>query len=150
MYPLRGELQDLGRHHGLRVEMAGVGNVLEGRSRRESESGHSLGTLPHPSQVADQSRSAVFHWSRNNLHQAVQCCGGEFRPLGTSGSLKPFSRITHTLGKRTSNKLSSYDCVRSEATNGTDNSQCSLICYSLIHMPPMLTLCALLEIRSHH
>lgn len=36
MYPLRGELQDLGKHQGVGVEMRGLGDVMEGRSRRES------------------------------------------------------------------------------------------------------------------
>ncbi|ORX34342.1 hypothetical protein BD324DRAFT_583367 [Kockovaella imperatae] len=33
MYPLRGELQDMNKHSGLRIEMRGIGNVLEGQSR---------------------------------------------------------------------------------------------------------------------
>jgi hypothetical protein len=35
MYPLKGELQDLGRHRGVTVEMRGYGEVMEGVSRRE-------------------------------------------------------------------------------------------------------------------
>jgi pantoate--beta-alanine ligase len=35
MYPLKGELQDLGKHRGVTVEMRGYGEVMEGVSRRE-------------------------------------------------------------------------------------------------------------------
>lgn len=35
MYPLKGELQDLGRKRGVEVDVKGWGDVLEGGSRRE-------------------------------------------------------------------------------------------------------------------
>ena len=34
MYPLKGELQDLGRHKGVNVDVRGWGDVMEGLSRR--------------------------------------------------------------------------------------------------------------------
>ena len=34
MYPMRGELQDLRNHRGVGVEMRGLGDVMEGASRR--------------------------------------------------------------------------------------------------------------------
>ena len=34
MYPMRGELQDLSNHRGVGVEMRGLGDVMEGASRR--------------------------------------------------------------------------------------------------------------------
>ena len=34
MYPMRGELQDLSNHRGGGVEMRGLGDVMEGASRR--------------------------------------------------------------------------------------------------------------------
>lgn len=36
MYPLKGELQDMGKHKGVSVDMKGWGDVMEGASRRES------------------------------------------------------------------------------------------------------------------
>ena len=36
MYPLKGELQDLGRHKGVTVDVKGWGEVMEGLSRRRS------------------------------------------------------------------------------------------------------------------
>jgi pantoate--beta-alanine ligase len=38
MYPLKGELQDLGRKKGVEVDVKGWGDVLEGGSRREYSS----------------------------------------------------------------------------------------------------------------
>lgn len=35
MYPLRGELQDLGQHRGVTISVNGWGDVMEGASRRE-------------------------------------------------------------------------------------------------------------------
>ena len=34
MYPLGGDLQNMDKHRGVRVEMRGAGDVLEGQSRR--------------------------------------------------------------------------------------------------------------------
>lgn len=36
MYPLKGELQDMGKHRGVSVDMRGWGDVMEGASRRRS------------------------------------------------------------------------------------------------------------------
>ena len=36
MYPLKGDLQDLGRKRGVEVDVKGWGDVMEGASRRES------------------------------------------------------------------------------------------------------------------
>jgi pantoate--beta-alanine ligase len=36
MYPLQGDLQDLGKKRGVEVDVKGWGNVMEGASRRES------------------------------------------------------------------------------------------------------------------
>jgi len=35
MYPLKGELQDLGRHRGVTVDVKGWGEIMEGLSRRQ-------------------------------------------------------------------------------------------------------------------
>lgn len=45
MYPLKGELQDLGRKRGVEVDVKGWAEVMEGASRREW----------HPAQTATRS-----------------------------------------------------------------------------------------------
>jgi hypothetical protein len=42
MYPLRGNLQDLTQKRGVEVDVKGWGDVMEGASRRMSNSHHSM------------------------------------------------------------------------------------------------------------
>lgn len=64
MYPMRGELQDLSNHRGVGVEMRGLGDVMEGASRRALRI--TAGA------VCSSPGSAVLQRRRDGLHEALQ------------------------------------------------------------------------------
>nr|ODN91242.1 pantoate-beta-alanine ligase [Cryptococcus depauperatus CBS 7841] len=84
MYPLKGELQNMGTHKGLEVDVRGWGDVLEGASRRQSANDLSLKILT----------------DSVNLQPSFS---KELRQSAPS-SLTPSSRITRILVKKTFNR----------------------------------------------
>ena len=70
MYPLKGELQDLGRHKGVNVDVRGWGDVMEGLSRRALAVTLWYGL--DQSSCGWMCRSAVLRRCGNRVRQALQ------------------------------------------------------------------------------
>nr|ODN95454.1 pantoate-beta-alanine ligase [Cryptococcus depauperatus CBS 7855] len=79
MYPLKGELQNMGTHKGLEVDVRGWGDVLEGASRRQSANDLSLKILtdsvnlqPSFSKELRQSAPSSLTPSRHSTGAAIE------------------------------------------------------------------------------